>query len=144
MSGVIGAVLCLFTKLAFPQIPLAFFWKILFVIPAVFAYLGVLILMIFLIPGWVKVTTTYISDSTGQSGWRVNLSDIESSKLIIYSPIHIVLIIRAKGKVHNIAVPPTTDLDLLLSLLKTTVVLDKQKQFKTARAFMTPLDDFEK
>jgi hypothetical protein len=135
-SGVIGAVLCLFTKLAFPLIPLAFFLKTLFVIPAIFAYLGIAILMIFLIPGQVKITTTYILHSTGQSGWRANLSDIESSKLLIYSPIHVVLIIRAKGKVHHIALPSTTDLNLLLSLLKTTVVFDKRTQFKTAHALV--------
>ncbi|MBC8876864.1 MAG: hypothetical protein H8E44_46140 [Planctomycetes bacterium] len=131
-----GVAICVGVKLAIPQIQLGFAWKALFAIPALFAYLGVWFLIHLLVPGQVKINEKYISHSTGQSGWRVNLADIESSRLIVFSPDYIRLIIRANGKVRKLAVPSTADLQLLIAILSSTVVFDKRRQFAAARSLV--------
>ena len=133
VSIIVGAVICVGAKLAVPQLQLDFARKALFAIPAMYTYLGAWFLIHLLLPGRVKINEKHISHSTGQSGWRVSLTDLESSKLIVFSPDHIHLIIRANGKVRTLAVPSTADLRLLVSLIGSTVVLDKRRQFAAAR-----------
>lgn len=139
ISLIIGAGLCVAAKLAVPQIQLAFAWKALFAIPTMFAYLGTYFAIRLLVPSQVKITEKYILYSTGQSAWRIDLSDIDSSKLVVYSPQHIRLIIRAKGRARKLAVPATVDLQQLTSLLSSTVVFNKRAEFQTARAFVKAL-----
>lgn len=133
VSLLIGAGICVAAKLAFPQIQLAFVWKAVLAIPAMFAYVGSYFGVRLLIPAQVKITEEYIFYSTGDSGWRINLSEIESSKLIVYSAEHVQVVIRAKGSVRKLALSPTTALELLKLLLGSIAVVDKRAEFQTAR-----------
>jgi hypothetical protein len=132
----IGAAICLGTQLVFPQVQLGFVWKALLGIPAMFAYLGFYFLIRLLIPDQIRITDKYLCHSTGQSAWRVKISDIESSSLVVYSTEHLRLIIDAKGRKHKLALPPTTDLHRLTSRLGSTIVFDKRCQFQTAQALV--------
>ncbi len=133
VSLLIGVGLCVAAKLAFPQIQLAVAWKAVLFIPAMFAYLGMHFAVRLLVSTQVKITEEYIFCSLGTSAWRINLSEIESSKLIVYSAEHVQVVIRAKGRVRKLALPPTTDLELLKLLLGSIAVVDKRAEFQTAR-----------
>jgi hypothetical protein len=136
VSVIVGGAICVGIKLAVPQIQLGFAWKALLAIPGTFVYLGFGCLIHLLVPAEVTINEKYMSYSTGQSCWRVKLLDIESSKLIVFSPDHIRLIIRSKGKVRKLPVPASADLQLLVSLLGSTIVFDKRRHFTAARSLM--------
>ena len=134
VSTIVGAAICAGVKLAFPLIQLGFAWQALLAIPAMFAYVGIWFLVHLMVPGQATINEKYISHSAVQSGWRVEFSHIESSRLIIFSPDHIRLIIRTDGETRKLAVSSTADLQLLISLLSSTEVLDKRPQFSAARS----------
>ena len=129
-----GALICVGARFAFPQIQFGVAWKALVAIPIMFACLAGFLLFQLLIPGHIKITKKYVQCSNGQHGWRTNLSEIESSKLVIFSADHIRLIIRTSGRTRRITVSPAADLKQLTDLLGSTVIFDKRGQFKTAQA----------
>ena len=133
VSLVVGAAIFIGAKLAFPQLPMGLAWQVVLAIPIGIAVPGAPLGVHWLMPQLVRITDEYISEQTGQSFWRAKLAEIEGSSLIVFSDEHIQLSIRARGHVHRIGVSPKTDLHVLTSLLGSTVVHDKRREFAAAR-----------
>ncbi len=136
-------VITVWAKFAFPQIQLGFVWSIFIIIPGMFTYMSFHFLLSYSLVRQVDISEGTLMIQKGQSVQKCLLSEITSSKLIIFSEEHIYFIVRTKDKKLKMAIAPKMNLHTLIARLPATVVIDKRKEFKTARALVIAANFFQ-
>lgn len=136
-SLLVGAGIWFGARWAVPNLQFNALWRALLICPLVFANSGIFLLVHWGIRGQVTLTEQRLRYSHSNGNMKVDIDEIESARLVIFSAEHLVLKVRpAQKREFTIALPATTDLRLLTSLLPGIDVVDKRTAFAAARAIV--------
>ena len=103
LSLILGVAIVAGAKLAVPALQLPPIWKMLLALPAVYAYMLLMVVVQMVVPSRVEVREDRILASAGQSAWFVKSEDIRRTRIVVFAPdrIRLRVFFSRRGKLSS-------------------------------------------